>query len=184
MRSFISGLENDTRANTVCAPNVTLFNGQTALISDTSQRPFVTDVERVVGDGGVTYQPVIKVLWEGTKIQLSPVITPDGLRMTCRFMFAAIKDCKQFRPARYPDAKDTRIQHPVAATSTFECSIDIPAGQTLLIGGLFPSEREYDAEQTMLGRLLGQTPKKVVRKEMTYIAITPRTLEPEMLLGE
>ena len=36
----------------------------------------------------------------------------------------------------------------------------------------------------MLGRLLGQTPKKVVRKEMTYIAITPRTLEPEMLLGE
>ena len=118
MRSFISGLENDTRANTVCAPNVTLFNGQTALISDTSQRPFVTDVERVVGDGGVTYQPVIKVLWEGTKIQLSPVITPDGLRMTCRFMFAAIKDCKQFRPRavsrcqRYSDpAPRRRYQH-------------------------------------------------------------------------
>ncbi len=179
MRSFVLGLENDARANILLAPKVTLFDGQTALISDTIQRPFVTDVQQVAGDNGVAYQPVIKVLWEGTKIQLSPAITPDGHHMKCRIMFAAIKDCKQFRPLRYPDAKDIRIQHPVASTSSFECSIDIPAGQTLLIGGLFPGKREYDAERSTVSRLLGRPPKKIVREEMTYIAITPRTVESQ-----
>jgi hypothetical protein len=180
MRSFINGIQNDDRTSIVLAPKVTLFDGQSALMSDTAQRPFVTDVQQIVGDRGVAYQPVIKVLWEGTKILLSPRITPDGHRLKCRIMFADIKDCMQFRPPRYPDAHDVWIQHPVAATSSFECSMDIPSGQTLLIGGLFPTERKYVARgQSMIGRLLGRSPKKIVRKEMTYIAITPRTVESE-----
>jgi general secretion pathway protein D len=35
------------------APKVTLFNGQNAFISDTTQRPFVTSVVPVVGDFAV-----------------------------------------------------------------------------------------------------------------------------------
>jgi beta-lactamase regulating signal transducer with metallopeptidase domain len=177
VHAFIAELESDARANVLQAPKVTLFNGQTAMISDTSQRPFVTDVQQVVDDAGTTYQPVIKVLWEGAKIQLSPLITRDGHRVKCRFLFAAIKDCKTFRSPRYPDAQDIRVQHPIVATSCFECAIDVPAGQTLLIGGLFPAQREREAEQSMIGRLLGQSPNRIVRNEMTYIAITPRTVK-------
>ena len=61
---------------------------------------------------------MIKVLWDGTKIQLSPTITPDGHQLRCKIMFAAIKDCKQFRPARYPEAKDVVIEHPIAQTAS------------------------------------------------------------------
>ena len=41
---FINAAQGDTRTNVMQAPKVTLFNGQTAFISDTSQRPFVTSV--------------------------------------------------------------------------------------------------------------------------------------------
>ncbi len=179
MKGFLNGLESDARANILLAPKVTVFDGQTVLISDTSQRPFVTDVQKVVGDNGTAYQPVITVLWEGTKIQLTPTIRPGGHGMKCRIMFAAIKDCREFRPPRFPDATDVVIQHPVATTSCFECSMEIPAGQTLLIGGLFPSTRTYDVQPDMIGRLLGQRPKKIARDEVGYIAITPRTLDPQ-----
>ena len=45
---------------------MTLFNGQTAFVSDTTQRPFVTSVIPVVGDFAAAQQPVIVVLNEGT----------------------------------------------------------------------------------------------------------------------
>ena len=42
------------------------FNGQTAFVSDTSQRPFVISVIPVVGDFAAAYQPVIVVLNESS----------------------------------------------------------------------------------------------------------------------
>ncbi|MBM4091342.1 MAG: hypothetical protein FJ276_18250 [Planctomycetes bacterium] len=177
MRSFVHAFENDAKATVVRAPKLTLYEGQTALIGDASQRPFVTDVQQVIDDGRRARQPVVKALWEGTKVQLSQVSTPDGHRVDFRVMVAAIKDCRVIRSPRHPDAEDVWIQHPVASTNRFDCSVDIPAGRTLLDGGLCPAERAYDAPQSTVSRLLGSTPKKVVREEMTYIAITPRTAE-------
>ena len=171
--------QGEAENSIILAPKVTLFDGQTAEISDCSQRPFVTDVAKVVGDDGVAYQPVIQVFWEGTKIQLDPAITPDGHRVKCRIRFASIDDCKTFRPSRYPDAKDIRVQHPVISTASFECAMDIPTDQTLLIGGLFPRRVERDGEQSVISRLLGRQPPKVASEQMTYIAITPRTVSAE-----
>src|SRR6185369_16995829 len=57
--------QGDTRANILQAPKVTLFNGQFAFVSDTTQQPFVTTVIPVVGDFAAAQQPVIVVLNEG-----------------------------------------------------------------------------------------------------------------------
>lgn len=43
--------QGSTRTNTVQAPRVTMFNGTTGSVSDTSQRPFVTGIVPVVGAG-------------------------------------------------------------------------------------------------------------------------------------
>jgi type II secretory pathway component GspD/PulD (secretin) len=167
----------------VFAPKVTLFVGQTAEIADTSQSPFVTDVIEQAGDKGVAYQPVIQVFWEGTRIQLNPTKTSDGHHVKCRFMFASIDDCKTFRSPSYPDA-DVRIQHPVISTANFECSVDIPHGQTLLIGGLFPRQVEQEGESSVLGRLLRLSPPKIARAQVTYIAVTPRAVWPSTEASE
>ncbi|HKD36365.1 MAG TPA: hypothetical protein VKB78_06175, partial [Pirellulales bacterium] len=63
---LIQAFQGDTRTNILQAPKVTLFNGQQAFVSDTSQRPFVTSVIPVVGDFAAAQQPVITVLSEGT----------------------------------------------------------------------------------------------------------------------
>ena len=47
---------------------MTLFNGQQAFVSDTTQRPFVISVIPVVGDFAAAQQPVIVVLNEGTSL--------------------------------------------------------------------------------------------------------------------
>jgi hypothetical protein len=177
-RAFLNHCQGDAGNLIVMAPKMTLFDGQIAEISDCSERPFGTDVTKVVGDEGVAYQPVIQVLWEGTKIQLAPTITPEGHRVECRFRFASIGDCKTFRPSRYPDAKDVHVQHPVVTTASLECAIDIPSGQTLLIGGLFPRQVERNVKQGTINRLLGRQSTEVV-SEATYIAITPRTVSAE-----
>ena len=47
---FINAAQGDKRSNVLQAPKVTLFNGQQAFVSDTSQSPFVISVIPVVGD--------------------------------------------------------------------------------------------------------------------------------------
>ncbi len=178
-RSFLSDLDTDRNNTIMRAPKVTMFDGQMAEIADTSRQPFVTDVTKVVGEHGVAYQPVIKVLWEGTKIRLTPEVTADGHHLRCKLMFASIGECKTFRSPRYPEAKGVRIQRPVVTTTNIECEVDIPAGQTLLIGGLFPTAVQQDAEQGILSRLIGMRPAKIFSEQVMFIAITPRTVTPE-----
>ena len=75
---LLQAAQGDHRTNVLQAPKVTLFNGQQAFVSDTSQRPFVTSVIPVVGDFAAAQQPVIVVLTEGT----SPQRAGGGLRTT------------------------------------------------------------------------------------------------------
>ncbi len=177
-RSFMQAFSQDGLNRIKQAPKVTLFDGQQAEISDVSQQPFVTDVKRIEGDGGEAFQPVIQVFWEGTRIQLQPVITKTGHRLVCRFRFASIDGCKNFKSPRFPEALGLMVQHPTVTTSDLECAMDIPTGQTLVIGGLFPQTVQRTTKQSTVSRWLGrqQDPQRV--EQVMYMAITPRTIPP------
>ncbi|MEK6249185.1 MAG: hypothetical protein N2C12_13470, partial [Planctomycetales bacterium] len=62
---LVQAAQGDARANIMQSPKVTLFNGQSASISDQVQQPFVTSVTPVVGDFAAAQAPVIVVLAEG-----------------------------------------------------------------------------------------------------------------------
>src|SRR5690606_12389053 len=47
---LVQAAQGDRRSNVLNAPKVTLFNGQQAFVSDTSQTPFVISVIPVVGE--------------------------------------------------------------------------------------------------------------------------------------
>lgn len=83
---LIQAAQGDSRSNILQAPKVTLFNGQSAFISDTSQRPFVTSIIPVVGDFAAAQQPVIVVLSEGTSLTVQAVVSNDRrfVRLTDR----------------------------------------------------------------------------------------------------
>lgn len=96
---FVQAAQADTRSNVLQAPKVTLFNGQQAIVSDTSQSPFVISVIPVVGDFAAAQQPVIVVLSEGTFMTVQAVVSNDRrfVRLTVVPFFSKIGDVKTFK---------------------------------------------------------------------------------------
>jgi len=96
---FINAAQGDRRSNVLQAPKVTLFNGQQAFVSDTSQSPFVISVIPVVADFAAAQQPVIVVLSEGTFMTVQAVVSADQrfVRLTVVPFFSKIEDVNTFQ---------------------------------------------------------------------------------------
>jgi general secretion pathway protein D len=96
---LIQAAQGNTRSNVMQAPKVTLFNGQNAFVSDTTQRPFVTSVVPVVGDFAAAQQPVITVLSEGTAVNVQAVVSSDRrfVRLTLVPFFSQIGKVEEFQ---------------------------------------------------------------------------------------
>ena len=154
--------QGDTRANILQAPKVTLFNGQFAFVSDTTQRPFVTTVIPVVGDFAAAQQPVIVVLSEGTSLSVQAVVSADRrfVRLTMVPFFSQIGDVQEFtftgstttdsgttvQDPTDPDktvsngatktVSGTTVQLPTFAITTVSTTVSVPDGGTVLLGGI------------------------------------------------
>lgn len=95
---LLSASKGDTRSNTVTAPTVTMFNGQSANVVDASVRPFVTSVVPVVGDFAAAQQPVITLLPEGTSLNVNAVVSNDRkfVRLTLVPFFSQVTEVETF----------------------------------------------------------------------------------------
>jgi general secretion pathway protein D len=159
---LIQAFQGDTRTNVLQAPKVTLFNGQQAFVSDTSQRPFVTSVVPVVGDFAAAQQPVITVLSEGTSLTVQAVVSPDRrfVRLTVVPFFSQIGDVQEFTftgsktttstSANSTGGSDTSssskgdtvttegttVQLPTFNFVTVTTTVSVPDGGTVLLGGI------------------------------------------------
>jgi general secretion pathway protein D len=159
---FIEAAQGDRRSNVLQAPKVTLFNGQTAFISDTSQSPFVISVIPVVGDFAAAQQPVIVILSEGTFLTVSAIVTADRrfVRLTVVPFFSQIGEVSTFTftgsettiegfssegpddatTGRSEDRAVTRsgttVQLPTFSFVTVTTTVSVPDGGTVLLGGI------------------------------------------------
>lgn len=159
---LLQAATGDTRTNVLQAPKVTLFNGQQAVVSDTSQRPFVTSVVPVVGDFAAAHQPVITVLSEGTSLSVQAVVSADRrfVRLTLVPFFSQIGDVEEFTftgrtttntgtsviDPTDPDnileneaqttTEGTTVQLPTFAFTTVTTTVSVPDGGTVLLGGI------------------------------------------------
>ncbi len=163
---FLQAAQGDTRSNVMQAPKVTLFDGQFAMINDTTSKPFVTSIVPVVGDFAVAQQPVIVVLDEGTRLNVQGVVSEDKrfVRLTLVPTFSQIGDVTTFtyegsRSTNTKstknvdtngdgviDAKDeqtedivtqgTTVQQPSFATTSVSTTVSVPDGGTILLGGI------------------------------------------------
>ena len=119
---LIQACQGDDRSNVLQAPKVTLFNGQQAFVSDTSQTPFVTSVIPVVGDFAAAQQPVITVLSEGTSLTVQAVVSPDGrfVRLDGRAVLQPDRQRaeRSSSPAPRPPRQQQRTRPSTGTTST------------------------------------------------------------------
>ena len=159
---LLQAAQGDQRSNVLQAPKVTLFNGQQASVSDTSQRPFVTSLVPVVGDFAAAHQPVIVVLNEGTSLSVQAVVSSDKrfVRLTLVPFFSRIGDVQEFTfsgktttkaGTNVKDPSDptktiqdgvevtkegTTLQLPTFAFTTVTTTVSVPDGGTVLLGGI------------------------------------------------
>ena len=159
---LIQAFQGDSRTNVLQAPKVTLFNGQQAFVSDTSQRPFVTSVIPVVGDFAAAQQPVITVLSEGTSLTVQAVVSPDRrfVRLTVVPFFSQIGDVQEFtftgsktttstsanstggtsttssNAGNTVTQEGTTVQLPTFNFVTVTTTVSVPDGGTVLLGGI------------------------------------------------
>jgi general secretion pathway protein D len=159
---LIQASQGDQRTNILQAPKVTLFNGQSATFSDTSQTPFVTSIIPVVGDFAAAHQPVIVVLSEGTSMSVQAVISQDRrfVRLTLVPFFSKIGEVKEFtfngktttntgnaivdptNPNRIVKngaqtiTEGTTVQLPTFSFTTVTTTVSVPDGGTVLLGGI------------------------------------------------
>ena len=132
---LIDRCQADKRSNMIQAPKVTVFNGQTALVSDTSQSPFVVGVIPVVGPFATAYQPQIRVVSEGTMLQLRPVADRSGaVHLDFAATFSKIQEVETATFNRTP-TDGTTIQIPKVATIRLEGGAALKPGQWLLLSG-------------------------------------------------
>jgi len=159
----MNAAQGDLRTNVMQAPKVTLFNGQQASVTDTTDVPFVTSVTPVVGDFAAAQQPVITVLSEGTQLSVQAVVSPDRrfVRLTLVPLFSRIGEVQEFTfegstttrddsTVADPDAADggtttdnneavtsgTTIQQPQFSTVSVNTTVSVPDGGTVLLGGI------------------------------------------------
>lgn len=162
---FINAAQGDRRSNVLQAPKVTLFNGQMAMVMDSSQSPFVISVIPVVGDFAAAQQPVIIVLSEGTFLTVQAVVSSDRrfVRLTVVPYFATIgkvdtftftgsetstSDTSQQGQQDQPNdatkksnvnttsRQGTTVQLPSYAFVTVTTTVSVPDGGTVLLGGI------------------------------------------------
>jgi general secretion pathway protein D len=160
---LVQALMGDDRSNVLQAPKVTLFNGQQAFVSDTSQEPFVTSVVPVVGDFAAAQEPVITVLSEGTSLTVQAVVSPDNrfVRLTVVPFFSQIGNVQTFQftgstssTATSSNAANTTatststaagnttvntgttVQLPTFNFVTVTTTVSVPDGGTVLLGGI------------------------------------------------
>jgi len=162
---FINAAQGDRRSNVLQAPKVTLFNGQMAFVSDTSQSPFVISVIPVVGDFAAAQQPVIVVLNEGTFLTVQAVVSNDRrfVRLTVVPFFSRIGKVDKFRftgstttteesaeegdqtkpndnakkrSGRTVVESGTTVQLPTFSFVTVTTTVSVPDGGTILLGGI------------------------------------------------
>jgi general secretion pathway protein D len=169
---FIEAVQNDIRTNVLQAPKVTLFNGQQAFVSDTTQSPFVISVIPVVGDFAAAQQPVIVVLSEGTFLTVQAVVSADRrfVRLTVVPFFSQIGKVNTFTftgassntrasssggpegaeltrtNAATSNTSGTTVQLPQFAFQTVTTTVSVPDGGTVLLGGIkrLSEERKED----------------------------------------
>ncbi len=172
---LIQAAQGNTRSNVMQAPKVTLFNGQNAFISDTTQRPFVTSVVPVVGDFAAAQQPVITVLSEGTAVNVQAVVSSDRrfVRLTLVPFFSQIGKVEQFQ------FEGTRSTKSKSSDEKTGLSGDAAAGGALQAG--LETQAKSASEQEIFSR--GTT---IQLPEFIFTTVTTTVSVPDggtVLLG-
>jgi type II secretory pathway component GspD/PulD (secretin) len=149
---FMEAAQGDRRTNTMQAPKLTMFNGQTATINIQDQQFFVLAVTVVSVGGQIVFVPQNTPVPLGVQLAIQTVVSADRryVRMSLAptltnlasatvplfpittFITPTFDGGQQGQPVPFTQF----IQEPTFTTVTVQTTVSVPDGGTVLMGGL------------------------------------------------
>ena len=166
-------VKQDANSNTMFAPKVTLFDGQTAEIKDSVSRPFVVGVK----PNGGQPEPEIQILEDGTRIELRAVSQPTGIRLDISINVSKVENVNVVAAG----SLNRQVQVPEVRAIEIRLSAFVPTGQSLAILG-FPITAEVESTKSgirTVSNLSGMFSRARVARISTdlLVIVTPTVLE-------
>jgi len=177
----------DSRSLT--APRITLFNGQRSYVSIATQTAYVTDLEPIVAENALAYNPVVSFIPSGTVLDVEATVSADRryVTMTVRPQVLLLKGFTEYSisSATDPNGGTTSvgvIQLPEIVIQELKTTVSVPDGGTLLLGGQkLTGELQREKGVPLLSKIpiikRAFTNRSMVRDEQTLlILIKPKII--------
>jgi len=141
---LIKATQADRRTVTLTAPRLTLTNGQTSNVYVVTQRAIITDLEPVVGESAVGFDPTTGTVAEGVVMLVEAVVSSDRRFVTLN-IDSSVNVIREIANQRISavvggalvNSAETGsfIQLPVITTTRVQTTATVPDEGTLLLGG-------------------------------------------------
>lgn len=146
---LIEATQADQRTVSLTAPRLTFMNGQRAFVAVATQQTFVSDLEPIVSDASVAFNPIVDTISAGVVLDVEGVISADRRYVTLTVL-TSLSDF-EFDPQLERDFQGAAggtggsvgggepatasIQIPVTQATTINTTVTIPDQGTVLLGG-------------------------------------------------
>jgi type II secretory pathway component GspD/PulD (secretin) len=141
---LIQATQADRRSVRLTAPRLTFTNGQISNIYVATQTAFVSDLQPIVSDSAVGFDPELSTLNEGVVMLLEGTISSDRRYVTLNVDVAVSKlegfqnrSVTAVAGGQLVNSADTQsfIQAPTSTVTRVQTTVTVPDQGTILIGG-------------------------------------------------
>jgi general secretion pathway protein D len=159
-------------ATILSRPVLLAANNEPAEINVGSERPFVA-LTRVLPTSDATRDQIIDYKKVGTRLQVTPTISPDG--------YVMLQITQEVNAATTEQAFDA----PVISTRSVSTRLLVRDGQTIVLGGLTDNQREKTqggvpllSSIPWLGGLFGRASRRATETEL-FLFVTPHIIRSD-----
>ena len=135
---LIEATQAHDMTRTLTAPRITLFNGQRAYISISTESSYVSGTESQVGDNSNAQDVEIDEVTSGTVLDVEATVSADRryVTMTIRPQVSVADiTTNSINVEQDPLNNPRMITLPIVTTQDLQTTVSVPDGGTLLLGG-------------------------------------------------
>ena len=182
---LIQATQAHEATRSLTAPRITLFNGQTAYVTVSTQQAYIADLEPIVAENVVTFNPVLATVPTGSVLEVTGTVSADRRYVTLEVspQIAALNGfTNYFITVEEVDAEGEPttgsgfIQLPNVTIQELRTTVSVPDGGTLLLGGQRVSgQLEREKGVPLLSKVPGInrffTNRGMIRDETTLLIL-------------
>ena len=137
---LLRAIQADRRSTTLFAPRITLYNGQRSYISVSTINTYIADLEPVVAEAAVGWDPTVGSIPTGSTLDVKATVSADRryVQMDLRPQVAGVPVFRQVQiQAATPGLgiATATIELPQVTVQDLKTTVSVPDGGTLLLGG-------------------------------------------------